>query len=366
MAGRAASRARVTAARTRSGSISGARRRRFARRTGGSAPARQRALAKRQVASELLGELAARELGFLDQRIDGADHFRSLEGLLQDGVAAGAPGFVFVEWLQQSGGKHHANVLETRLVFHVAAKLEAGFAGQENVGEDQVGIDVGQPQHGGVAIGEADHFEAFFAQDPLAHTLRVRAVVSQENSAHRISIRWSGGFDVARRGCGRARGVEPSAAQAVSAASCFLFLLRVGIWSRLLRCRLGGAAGCCAARGCGRSGGSWVAGSRCRGRIRAGIGFGIERGRIAHRSGGHFAVESACGTGGLRHQRRNGWPQVGHGGIARTRGGAHIRTAPEAAESRANKARLYAMVLLILHAGNGGFFGFRDRQSRVP
>ena len=34
------------------------------------------------------------------------------------------------------------------------------------------------------AVGEADHFKAFFAQDSLAHALRVRAIVSQQDSAH--------------------------------------------------------------------------------------------------------------------------------------------------------------------------------------
>jgi hypothetical protein len=71
-------------------------------------------------------------------------------------------------------------------LFDVAAKIEAGFSGQENVGEDHVRIDVGQAQHRGVAVGEADNFKTLLAQDPLTHALGVRAVVSQEDAAQHL------------------------------------------------------------------------------------------------------------------------------------------------------------------------------------
>ena len=130
MAGNAASSARVMAARTRSGSISG---------TGGrevSAVWRRFDWGLR--GGDHVGEQAAGHLRFLHQRIDGADDFRSLERLLENGVAAGAPGFVLIERLEQPGGKNHAHVLEARFVLHVAAKIEPGFAGKENVRENQV------------------------------------------------------------------------------------------------------------------------------------------------------------------------------------------------------------------------------------
>jgi hypothetical protein len=90
-------------------------------------------------------------------------------------------------------------MLETRLAFHVTAKVDARLTGQKNVGENDVGIHIGQPRQGGVAVGQADHFKTFVPQNPLAHSLRVGAIVSQKDAAHR-TLKWStqfeGGLDV--------------------------------------------------------------------------------------------------------------------------------------------------------------------------
>jgi hypothetical protein len=127
----------------------------------------------------LSGRADSGELRLLDQGIDSAHHPRSLEGLFENGIAARALGFLFIEGFQQPGSKHHANMLETRLAFHKSAKLDARFTGQKNIGQNDIGIHVGQPRQGGVTVGKADHFKAFVPQYPLTHPLRMGAVVGQ-------------------------------------------------------------------------------------------------------------------------------------------------------------------------------------------
>ena len=106
------------------------------------------------------------------------------EGLLENGVAAGQCGFILIERFKEPGGEDDADMPKLRIALHVAAEVEAGFARQKNIGQNEIGIDIGQPQQGRIAVGEADHFETFFPQDALAHTLRVWAIVSQEDAAH--------------------------------------------------------------------------------------------------------------------------------------------------------------------------------------
>src|SRR5579871_2576511 len=81
-----------------------------------------------------------------------------------------------------------------RRVLDVAAEVESRFSGQENIGQDEIGVHVGEPRKGGFAVGQADHFEAFFAQDSLAHPLCVRAIVRQQDPVHQG---WPFGFWVA-------------------------------------------------------------------------------------------------------------------------------------------------------------------------
>src|SRR5207245_1293920 len=126
---------------------------------------------------------------------------------------------------------------------------------QKYIRQNEIGIDVGQSQQSRVAIGEADHFEAFFAQDPLAHTLRVRAIVSQQDAAHSRLRR----VGTARRGSRS----WLAAVGRLCFLVLFLFLLRLLIGRGLLRgLRIG-----------------W-AGLRRAWRVGARVRFGIERGRI--------------------------------------------------------------------------------------
>ena len=82
-----------------------------------------------------------------------------------------------------------------RIVLDVPAQLQARFSGQKNIRENQIGIDVGQPQQSGLAIRQADNFKAFLAQDAFAHPLSVRAVVRQQDAAHQGWLGGLGGFD---------------------------------------------------------------------------------------------------------------------------------------------------------------------------
>jgi hypothetical protein len=64
------------------------------------------------------------------------------------------------------------------------ADLVTGPVRQEDIHHDDVRIDVGKAYERSFAVGDCDDFEAFFAQNPLTHTLGVRAVVGQQDPAH--------------------------------------------------------------------------------------------------------------------------------------------------------------------------------------
>jgi hypothetical protein len=66
----------------------------------------------------------------------------------------------------------------------VAAEFQASASRQEHVGDYQIGVGNGQARLGGRFIGDAPDFEAFLAQDALAHPLGVRAIVRQQDAAH--------------------------------------------------------------------------------------------------------------------------------------------------------------------------------------
>jgi hypothetical protein len=96
IAGMAASSATVTAARTRSASISS-------------------------------GLCAG------DQRLDGFENQGSFEGLAQDRVATGAHGLRFVERLEQAGGEHDSCVAMAWMVLDETAEVQAALQRQKNV-----------------------------------------------------------------------------------------------------------------------------------------------------------------------------------------------------------------------------------------
>jgi hypothetical protein len=67
-----------------------------------------------------------------------------------DPHGAGAARVVLVEGLQHSRGQDHADVTESGGGLDVAAQIEAGARGQEHVGQDHVGVDIGQPPERGL------------------------------------------------------------------------------------------------------------------------------------------------------------------------------------------------------------------------
>ena len=116
------------------------------------------------------------------KRADGLHHNRCFEGFLENRVAAGAAGFFFVELLEQARGEDDADVAMQG--FYVAAQLEAIAAGEKNVGDHQVWVDVVEAQERCFAVGDTDDLEALLAQDPLTHALGMRAVIGQQDDAH--------------------------------------------------------------------------------------------------------------------------------------------------------------------------------------
>jgi hypothetical protein len=103
-------------------------------------------------------------------------------GFLQNRIAARAARFVFIERLEQSRRQDHSHVSVVRL--DVAAQLESAATGEKNVDDQQIGIDVAEAVHRRLAIGEADNFKTFFAKNPLAHPLRMRTIVGEQDDAH--------------------------------------------------------------------------------------------------------------------------------------------------------------------------------------
>jgi len=111
-----------------------------------------------------------------------------------------------------------ADMLNSGSLSH-AAQLEAGFPGRNT--SARMRSDRHRPaQHGSVAVGEADYFETFFAQNTLAHTLRVWAVVSQQDAAQSFSG-WPPADEAA--GAARAGWCRPVAASSYPSS----FLLRL-------------------------------------------------------------------------------------------------------------------------------------------
>ena len=129
-------------------------------------------------------------LRLLHQRPDGSDHHGRFKRFAQDGVAAGARGLPLrpaSRAVPRSGSRARGGGIG----LDVAAQIEAAGAGQERVGDHQIRIDIGQAQPARSSPSATlDDFEAFFAQNPLAHALRVRAVVRQQD----MLIGWCADF----------------------------------------------------------------------------------------------------------------------------------------------------------------------------
>ena len=132
---------------------------------------------------ERIGEEAAGEVRLIDQRTDSLEHGRGLERFLENGVAAGAAGLLLVDGLEQAGDEDDAGVLMAIAGFDAAAEFVAGDGGQEDVGEDDVGVELVDAGQGGFAFGGGDDVETLLAQDAFSHPLSVGTIVGEENEA---------------------------------------------------------------------------------------------------------------------------------------------------------------------------------------
>src|SRR5208283_2112396 len=132
---------------------------------------------------ERIGEKAAGEVRLIDQRADDLEHGGGFERFLEDGVATGAAGLLLVHRLEQAGDEDDTGMLVAIAGLDAAAQLVARNVGQENVGQDDVGILLVNARQGIVARGGGDNVKALFAQDAFAHPLSVGAVVGEENEA---------------------------------------------------------------------------------------------------------------------------------------------------------------------------------------
>ena len=173
MCGIDASSATVTAARTISASMSAT--------TGGSWDSLPARFVPPAHLCLLRGTFSHRSL---QQRTGGFDQNGRLERLAQHGIRPDALDLGFVQLLERAQSNDHARVPVPRADFDVLAQLVTRTLGHDGVRQNQVGIDVFEANQRGIAVANGHDFEAFFAEDPFAHALGVRAVVSQQNAAH--------------------------------------------------------------------------------------------------------------------------------------------------------------------------------------
>src|SRR5271165_921273 len=71
-----------------------------------------------------------------------------------------------------------------RITFDVPAEIEAGLAGKKRVRDENVWVGLLQARENRVSVGETDHFKPFVPQNALAHALRVRTIVREQNATH--------------------------------------------------------------------------------------------------------------------------------------------------------------------------------------
>src|SRR4051812_22629257 len=89
--------------------------------------------------------------------------------------------FSLVNRLNRPGGQNHRHTAGTLDEF---AEFEPGNLGHRNVGNDQIRLRVFQTQHRNLPIADSNDFVAFVAEYPLTHALSMRAVISQQDTAH--------------------------------------------------------------------------------------------------------------------------------------------------------------------------------------
>src|SRR5580693_7561534 len=64
------------------------------------------------------------------------------------------------------------------------ANLIPGLSGHGHIHQNQVRIEIAQPHQHGSAVGYGDDLVTLFPQNQLAHALRMRTIVGEQNPAH--------------------------------------------------------------------------------------------------------------------------------------------------------------------------------------
>src|SRR5262245_12635777 len=72
----------------------------------------------------------------------------------------------------------------TRAHLEVLANLKTGSARHHGVGNHHIRVDIVQANQRRVGTAYGDYLVSFFAQDTLAHSLGVRAVIDKQDAAH--------------------------------------------------------------------------------------------------------------------------------------------------------------------------------------
>jgi hypothetical protein len=141
--------------------------------------------AGRAVRRGMRGLNAALGAGLCEERPEQIEEGSSLEGLCDDAVGSAAGGAGGVDGFVGAGRQNDAGPFVNGMVLDELTEVVAGAEGHIDVGQDDIGIEVGDADHGALAVGDADDFEPFVAKNRLAHALGVLAVVGEKDPVHR-------------------------------------------------------------------------------------------------------------------------------------------------------------------------------------
>jgi hypothetical protein len=109
----------------------------------------------------------------------GNQHLR-IEGLDEHARAARRPRSCVIDRIERAGEQDHRNVCQRRRLPHVQRDLVSVTSRHADVGEEDIGRIVAQPEHRRLAIADRDDVDGFIGKRLLDDALDRETVVSQQ------------------------------------------------------------------------------------------------------------------------------------------------------------------------------------------
>ena len=116
-------------------------------------------------------------VGAANQVFQGFKHHRCLKWFLKLAIRAHLVRLVLIHPFERGGSEQDPYMRVLWLFLDKAAKVVARDLWQKCIDDDDIGIDILEPDDRRLSIGYRHHFEAFFTKDSLAHPLGVGTVV---------------------------------------------------------------------------------------------------------------------------------------------------------------------------------------------